>query len=458
MNRILAFCLILFCSIHACQSQDTVVVTLSNCLNRALRDNYDIQSSQKNLRLTQLQKRDARMNIIPELAITTGLNYQTSKIVDYTTYQYVSEHSTSQNLGLNASMNILNGLQYYYGNKQADIQLEISGYKLKNQRIIMMQEIIAIYLDIILKQEMLLIQNKTFNVLTNQVERARILANSGKLRNTDLLVLRSKQISEKFKIEEASTALNESKFNLMQVINYPNQSDITQFKYTINDISSIAKWYLTETYESVFSECSNLHPEILIKSKELESEQYNYKQAKKSCLPRISINAGYSTNYYSTAPDSLRVPFTENSWKTNRYNDQLNNNLTSSAGITVSIPINGYLNYHRSNQKAKLQVENSELQYRKEYNLLAKTIQKLLDDVILLDNKIKVHEEEISLNREIFRVVTEQFNAGTVDATQFLIAQNNLAQSESYLSVAKASYILKLTILEIFTGRKPQIL
>lgn len=457
MNRILALCIIYYCISYPCRSQDTVVVSLSDCLNRALTENYDILSSQKNLRLAELQKRDARMNIIPELAIATGLNYQISKSADNVTYQYVRGNSISQNLGVNASMNVFNGLQYYYGNKQADIQLEISGHKLNNQKIVLMQEIVSIYLDIILKQEMLLIQNKTFDVLSSQVERARKLVSSGKLRNNDLLVLRSDQISEKFKIEEAISSLNESKFYFMQVVNYSDPSDILQFKYVIDDISSIVKWYRTETYESVLSKCSNLHPQLLIKAKELESEQCNYKRTKKSCLPRVSVNAGYSTNYYSTAPDSLRVPFTENTWKPNHYNDQLNNNLTSSAGISVSIPINGYLNYHRTNQKAKLQVENSELQYRKEYNQLSQTIQKLLDDVILLDTKIKVHEEEITLNREIFRVVAEQFNAGTVDATQYLIAQNNLAQSESYLSIAKATFLLNLTVLEIFTGRKPQI-
>ncbi len=458
MNKILAFFFFFSFSINVCQSQDTAILILSDCLNQALSDNYDIQYYRNNIKLAELQKRDARMNIIPEMSISTGLNYQSSKNADYLTYQYVRSESISQNIGVNASLYLLNGLQYLYGNKQANIQLEISGHTLDNETIVLMQEVVSIYLDIVLKQEMLLIQKKTFEVLSNQVARTRLLVNSGKMHNNDLLVLRSNQISEQFKIEEANTAINESQYYFLQLINYSKQPRILEFQPVINDLSSIVKWYLTETYESIFTECSNRHPRILIKEKEITSEQCNYKLSKKSCLPRISVNGGYSTNYYSTAPDTIRVPFTENSWEVNRYQNQLNNNLSSFAGITVSIPINNYLNYNRANQKAKLKVENSQLQYSKVYSQLSQTIQKLLDDVVLLDNKIKLHEEEIELNREIFRVVSEQFNAGTIDAIQYLIAQNNYAESESILSISKSSFLLKLTVLEIFTGRKPQIL
>ncbi|MEL7005505.1 MAG: TolC family protein, partial [Bacteroidota bacterium] len=134
--------------------------------------------------------------------------------------------------------------------------------------------------------------------------------------------------------------------------------------------------------------------------------------------------------------------------------NQFYENLSYFLSVGISIPIfNGFTtrsNIQRSIiTKDRATINDKDVKYQ-----LWTTIEQAYTDVKAAVKSYEASQKAVDARKEAFRVIQQRKLAGAVNATDYEIAQNNLAQAENDLTRAKYDYIFKLKLLDFYQGKE----
>jgi outer membrane protein len=155
--------------------------------------------------------------------------------------------------------------------------------------------------------------------------------------------------------------------------------------------------------------------------------------------------------YLQSNPSELvvsQVPGTTNY----PYGDQINDNISESFSIGISIPILNRWQVNNNIAKARIQLEDSEYSLEQVEQELMKQIQQAYNDAISAKDKYFAAGEAVNSYKESFNYTEQKFNVGIVNSVEYNIAKNNFIKAESELLQAKYEYIFARKILDFYRG------
>ena len=215
----------------------------------------------------------------------------------------------------------------------------------------------------------------------------------------------------------------------------------------------------------------------LIKAADLrkQSAAKAIKVARGQLFPTLQFNGSAFTNYSSVAMQNKYVNTTDvistdyvlvngspsqviykrdnfNSSKIN-YNDQLNNNLYTSFGFNLNIPIFNALQQRNRIKQAKIIYKSTELSASTTRTQLSQAIDHAYINMNTASDRYKTLLEQVSAFDESFRAAGIRFNSGVGNSIDYLTAKNNLDRANINLIIAKYDYVLRTRILDYYQGK-----
>ncbi|MEO7210955.1 MAG: TolC family protein, partial [Chitinophagaceae bacterium] len=191
-------------------------------------------------------------------------------------------------------------------------------------------------------------------------------------------------------------------------------------------------------------------------------------------LPSLYLNGGLGTNYSSIATRSLLTGTTDvltdqyviiNNVKVyvaapqNTYNNpkisygsQWKNNLNSSVSIGLRIPILNGLQYKNRLQQAKIELDKTSFEEKSVQAQLRREIEQAYVNMESAYKKLQKLNEQQTDFSESFRIAEAKFTEGVITSVDYLIAKNNLFQSQQNGISAKYDYELRTKILDFYQG------
>jgi len=201
------------------------------------------------------------------------------------------------------------------------------------------------------------------------------------------------------------------------------------------------------------------------------------KVARGQLFPTLSFGANVSTSYSSVARQNQYLntsygPSSDSAYvnSTTKYpvykyqdnfspltkigfQDQLDNNIYTSYGFTLNIPLfNSFLQRNRVKQ-AKINLRSRELTARSTRTQLNQSINQAYINMSSAADRYTTIVEQVNTFTESFRAAEIRFNEGVFNSVEYLTVKNSIDRANINLINARYDYVLRMKILDYYEGK-----
>ncbi len=441
-------------------------------METGIANNFDVQQRQLQSQSDEANWKQSKLNMFPDLNASAGHSFNQGRSIDPFTNSPVTQSFNSSNYSVGSGVVLFNGLSIQNNIKQNSLAYQASKMDWQQEKDNLTINIILAYLQVLSNADQLVQAKNQANLSTQQVERLEVLNKEGAIRPSDLSDLKGQYAGDQLAIITIQNSLGTAKINLSQLMNVPYNKDMALEKI---EPASFATRY-DETPDKIYQKA--LDQLALIKAADLrkQSAAKAIKVARGQLFPTLQFSGSAFTNYSSVAMLNKYVNTTDftstdyvlingspsaviykrdnfNASKIN-YNDQLNNNLYTSVGFNLNIPIFNAMQQRNRIRQAKIILQTRELAATTTRTQLGQAIDQAYINMNTASDRYKTILEQVNAFDESFRAAGIRFQQGVGNSIDYLIAKNNLDRANINLIIAKYDYVLRTKILDYYQGKQ----
>ena len=446
--------------------------SLETCINYALENNIQIKQQELNASVQQNQLTQSKIDLAPNLNGSLSRNLSFGRSVDAYTNAFTEEKTVTDNYSINSQVTLFKGFQKINTIKKNELNLKAKLADLEKFKNDIALNISSAYLNVLFNLELLETAQDQLEITTQQEDRTRKLVNAGSLAKGDLLEIQAQKSNEELQIVNSENQLEISMLNLKQMLELDTLKGFSIVRPNV-EINQIA---MPVNVDEVFEYATNNLPQVMSAQYILESYQKDLSIAKGGRSPHLTLGAGFTSGYsdarqevdgfttayepnYGYAQDAsgnqlptyvLNPTYT---YKTKSFNDQISDNRSAYAVVTLNIPIlNGWqVNTNISN--SKINVLNARYSLDLEKKNLYKEIQQKYLDALSAKKKYTATETSLESTQEFFDYTQKKFDVGMVNTLDYNLAKNKVTKAKSDLLQAKYEYVFAVKILDFYQGK-----
>lgn len=424
-------------------------ITLQQCIERALQNNLAVQRGQLTVANSELQLRQARLNLLPTASLFGGQSLNSGRNIDPYTNQFILQTITASNYQLSASATLFNGLALRNTIRQTDLARQASQQELSVIRNTTTLTVIQAYLSVLMATEQLTIAGQQAEVTRAQTARTERQVAAGTVPEASLYDLRATLAGNETDIATAQNALDLAKVTLLQAMNVPTATE-TGLAGEVIDVAPVALTDLIAgpypaTVQQVYETALATLPEAKGADLRVQSAAIGVTVARGNLLPFVSLNGNLNSLFSSAATSAFG------------YGEQLSNNLNRSFSLNVRVPIfAGNLARNRITF-ARMQQQTAELDGRVVRQQLRQQIETAYANLRAGANRYRAVQTQTAALEQAFAGAESRFNAGALGAFEYSIAKTNLDRSRSALVQSKYEYVFRAKILDFYQGRLSEL-
>ncbi|MBC8265681.1 MAG: TolC family protein [Flavobacteriales bacterium] len=411
-------------------------LSLMDAIKIGMQENYDIQLSSKNKKISEINNNWANAGALPTINLSAkkeeALSDQTNNPTSFMPYEL---RSTALNGNANVSWTLFNGFAIRANKAKLKNLEEISDNNATLTIENTIQGIILQYYNCVLQKQRLELLQKVVRLANNRLEYQQTKYEIGVSSKIDLL-----------QIENAM--LTDSSNLIMQELNYNNA--IKNLNLTLGKEIETT-WVFTDEIDTEIQLFSyeNLKASTLADNTNIKNQYYNIQLAKQDIrlskaafYPIISVNSGaaYNESTYDIGELSNSI-------------DNTGESLNYFANFSVNFRLFDGGKLYNTLRKVKVQKEVNDLQYEK-------IKREVLHQLSLTNDQYNSRITAFSLNQKAFKIAatnytlaTDKQNRGVINS--FMLRDIEIAYITSGINAQQAAYNLmesKVALLKITGG------
>lgn len=408
--------------------------TLKACMDTAFKKNIALNQEQLNSQIDKINLTQSKASLLPNLNLNDShsLNYGYS---DTYTNQYVNRNITVNNLSLNSSVTLFNGGLLLNTVRQNKLIYDAGMQDVEKIRNDILLFVLAGYMQVIMDYEAIDVAQAQVESSGTEVERTQKFVDFGKVAELNLLQIQSQLASDKLVKINADNQLQLDKLTLLQLMEIPVRNDF--------DVERLDLKYLFPEIPMSTEEIDKISlgflPQIKSASLKTDASLFSLKMAQSGWMPKLSLGGALKTGYSSINTDS--------------YSSQFKNNFSQVLSLSLYVPIFNNLQVKSSVAIAKINVLNAKLNELQTKNDLRKNIEIVYTNQVSAGKKMVATEEQMDLEKRTYSDMEKKYNAGAINATDFLIEKNNFTKVSMSLIQAKYDYVLKTKMVDFYLGK-----
>ncbi len=441
MRKYLSLLILLFPAIVNAQ-----VYTLEECINMALKNNYEIRNSQLDFEMADQTKKELFTRYFPTVS-ASGMTFKANEYMIDEKIDLTKVNQILTGMGMDpaalgipaslplqminngtigfvsATQPVFAGGQIINGNKLAKVGKEVSELKIRLTQNEVISKTEEYYWQIVALKEKV----KTLDVVASQLaeldKTVNASVNAGVRMRNDLLRIELQQQkieSNRIKVENGIKVYKLMLCNITGADSKSFDINLPEFPEIIPPVS---KYINAE-------DGLNIRNENMLLDKSVSAASLQHKMAVGKNMPTIAAGAGYM------------------------YHNMLDKNVDfGMVFATVSVPISGWWSGSHEIKRSRLgeiKAMNEKQNMRQMMTVEIESKWNQLQEAYL---QIGIARKSVESATENLRISKDYFEAGTVSLTDLLEAQTLLQQSRDQYTDARTSYNLSMTAYLQATGR-----
>lgn len=452
------------------QNEQKKTLTLSDCIEIAIKNNLDLKSSGLKAKSSEVNYSQSRSDILPSLNLDYNLGVTNGRSIDPYTNDYINQELTFSNAGLNLNATVFNGFRMMNTIKQKRYNMLASEMELEENKQNLTLEVTLRYIQILNGRDLLELSKSRLATTEKQLKRLEIYYKEGSGNPVDYTDMQGQYSTDQIGIINAETNFKSSVLELVKLLNLDLDSKIT-FKNILGLIESQKyQFSADEVYNDALKNLATF------KSKEfkVDAADTGIKVAKSDYFPKVSLFGQLNTNYSSVAQEFTKtgtiinetgdfITINNQDYPVLRdesqfqgdninYNNQFDNNLNSVVGISVRIPL--FNGFRAKNNVAlqKIQLEESLVELKNTKLIFKQSIEQAYNDMESAYNRYFIQLNQVAAFEESFRVNEVRFVNGVSNIVNYITSKNNMDSARLNLNKTKYEYLLRVKILDYYRG------
>lgn len=391
--------------------------------------------------IADINYKQSRNSFIPALAISNQDNLSTGRVLDPTTYQFLTNRSVyDMSTSIGGSMTLFSGFERKNNVTKAKLNLRFALLETEKTKNDIALNVTALFLNIVLDKEAIEVCKRKISMLEEQEGAIRKKLEYKVATQGDLLNIQADITNAKVEQSSAQNNLNIDKVSLCELLEI---EDWENFDILIEDEDfdtvDLRLWSVSDVVSSAFQ-----LPQIKQGELAIDIAKSDVFIAQSSFWPTVSLNAGYGSTFSNarTRPEGTDYNF----------RDQFRDNMSSYVTLSLNIPILSAVTTSNNVKQKKLACTRAEYELTQAKLALDKEVKQAIVNANTSYEKYTLLETEVNKCREALRQTQAKYDAGAATYYDYQIAIENLFQAETQRNLSKYEYIFRTKIIEFYAG------
>lgn len=442
--------------------------SLQDCITIAIQNNLDLKSAALETESADVNFKQSKNALLPTLNGNYDLGRASGRSIDPFTNSFINEQLTFSNASLRLGATVFNGFRLINDWRQKKLNLLASEMEKEVARQNLILDVTLAYLQVMNSRDLFKLAENRYASTSQQLERLKSMFDEELGNPAEYRDFQGLRANDEANLINAKNTFEDAKLALMQLLNIETSFEVT----TVNvPLDSLQK---DDSYRTIYELAIQNLATVKAVEYRLDAAKKGVAVAKAQYVPEISIFANLNTNYSSAArffnEGQTSIVETGNFVTVNNedfpvltedtelipveisYNDQFDNNISTAAGIAVTVPLfNGFRAKNNvalekiNKDEAQIELERTKLQLRT-------IIEQAYKDMVSASKRYDVLQRQVEAYEESLRINEILFNNGVSNSVDYIISKNNLDNAQINLNNVKYEYILRSKILDYYRG------
>ena len=467
MKKIIILFLFINVSLTA-QNSPEPELSLEECIQIAIDQNIDYQRSGLRSETEKLNFRATKSRILPSINGNYSYALNKGRSIDPYTNDVIDQQFSYSNAGLRLNAQIFNGFELRNSIQRDRFNMEAAEAEKEATKQQLILDVTLAYFQVLNNKDLLELARIRLETTEDQKSRIATLAEEGSGNPADFTDIKGQYSNDESAVVAAENQLKQAKLNLAQLLN-------TRLDIAVEDLP------LLPGLQSYPLSAEEVYAESLENLEVFEGQRFRLQAAEEDVAvtrslysPEISLFAQMNTNYSSLASllnetgsqvvetgQFININGVNYAVQTNQaqfsqqdipYFDQLNNNLSSVAGISVNIPIFNGFQAKREVSLKKIQQKDTRLVLEKTKNEYLQAIKQAHNDMQAAYQDYFLLQDQVAAYEESYRINKIRFQNGASNLVEYIISKNNLDLARIKLANIKYEFLVRKKVLDYYRG------
>ena len=416
-------------------AQETI--TLKRATELVVENNLQIKQAQFSEAISDENLRQSKYSLFPTLNANTNLNFNFGRSIDPLTNQFVNQGITSTSGNLSSNTPLFGGFQRINIISQNKLQLEADKsftQKVKNDLVL---AVVTNYLTILNAQDLFTASIQQLDISKQQLDIEQKFFDVGNRTLADLSQAKSQVATAELNVTNAQNQVDLAFLNLAQLLERDPAIPFEVEKPAVTGIATVNTAYsATEVYRAA----SVNFPDIRLAEIRKQVLQKEIDIAKSGYYPSLNLQTGMGTRY------------SNGSFGNTSFATQIQENFNQFIGFGLSIPVFNGFSARSAVRRAKIGLQNGEVNEQIAKNNLNKVINQAVYDLRAAEKRFYSAETAFQSSRDAFNVIEQRYAVGLVNSLDFNLAQTNLNKAQFDQIQARYDLLFRSKVIDYYLG------
>ena len=412
-------------------------ITLKRATELVVENNLQVKQAEFSEAISDENLRQSKYSLLPTLNANTSLNFNFGRSIDPLTNQFVNQAITSNNGNISSNTPLFGGFQRINIIAQNKLQLDVDKsftQKVKNDLVL---AVVTNYLTVLNSQDLLTAARQQSDISRQQLDIEQKFFDVGNRTLADLAQSKSQVATAELNVTNAQNQVDLAFLNLAQLLERDPAVPFEVEKPAVNDVATVNTAYsAAEVYKSAslnFPDIKLAELRKLVLEKEIDIAKSGY-------YPSLNLQTGMGTRY------------SNGSFGNTSFATQIQDNFNQFIGFGLNIPLfNGYA-ARSAVRRAKIGLQNGEVNEQLAKNNLNKVINQAVYDLRAAEKRYYSAQIAFESSREAFNVIEQRYAVGLVNSLDFNLAQTNLNKAQFDQIQARYDLIFRSKVIDYYLG------
>ncbi|MCL1936812.1 MAG: TolC family protein [Candidatus Azobacteroides sp.] len=420
------------------------VWTLEECIQYAVEHNPQRTKQEAQNKIYQQDQREALGGFLPSVTASSNVYMNFGRNIDPETNTYISTNTFYNSYEIYSSMTLFDGLSQIYRAKAAKINRLMGEDQLRDIKDNLALETMELYFNVLYYKGTVDIAKQQLEESEADLKRTQRMEELGLKSIPDLTEIKAKEAEDRLALTKQMNLLELEVIKLKTKMNFPvtDEFSVADYKMTASTDKT------TENAYDIYQQAIGTLPRLRTSEKTVKAAEMQYKIARGSLFPTLSLIADVST-VFSRLMDS--TPYES-------FGAQLKNHRGTAVGFSISVPIfSGFsrsAEMKRSKQRLIMAQSDNEDLFRQVYS----DIEQAVADVNGLSDEYRFAQKRTEAMFSAHQVNLRKYEEGLIDAIEVSTSANRLLNARVEELYTNLKYQLKYKLLQYYKGESSWIL
>ena len=428
--------------------------TMKQCMQYAVEHNHEVKRAELELDNYEASKLGAIGNFLPSVNAGIGAQYNFGRAIDPETNTYTDVSTFYNDYSMYASLPVFDGFSRLNALKAAKASVLMGRNALREQQDQTALATLQAWVNALYYERMVAMAKEKVEETTLLLRQTQVLEEVGRKSAADLAQIEAQQAEAAFELTRQENLRASAMLDLKRQMALPlseelrvkSEESFGSEELRVKSEESFGKDHSGVGLEMAAANSSlfTLHSSLQMARYQMQAKLYEWRQARASLFPSLSLSAGLNTTYFKTLHTKT----------TSSFSDQFKNNMGEYLGATLSIPLFNRLQTITSIRKAKNNYRIARETYEDKQRELEKLSREAWQDWLAYLKQTEQMIEKVEADSIAYQLTRRQFEEGLSTAIDLHTTSTQLLQSKATLLQCQLMAMVKHELVRYYNGEQ----